>query len=70
MSLMDSKGSLTKASKELMARWEEVKNVWSDAQSREFERIYLEPLQQDMRSAVGAMEQMNQVLQGIEHDCR
>jgi hypothetical protein len=69
MSLMDSKGTLAKAAKELFARWEDVKTVWSDSQSVQFEKTYLVPLEQDVRSALTAMEQMNQVLMKIESDC-
>jgi len=69
MSLMDSKGTLSKAGKDLFARWRELQSVWSDAQSEEFEKTYLSPLEQDLRSAMGAMDQMGQVLAKIEDDC-
>jgi hypothetical protein len=69
MSLIESKGTLTTAMKELMARWREVEGVWSDAQSAEFEKAYLAPLEQDVRSALQAMDHMDQVLQRIESDC-
>ena len=36
MSLMESKGVLSKATKDLFARWYDVKGTWSDAQSQEF----------------------------------
>jgi uncharacterized protein YukE len=69
MSLTDSKGSLSKAAKELFARWYEVKDVWSDAQSQEFEKVYLSQIEQDVRGALLAMDRMSQVLQKIENDC-
>ncbi len=69
MSLNDSKGALAKAAKDLFSRWEEVKIVWSDAQSQAFEKTYLLPLQEDVRSALGAMDQMSHVLQTIKSDC-
>jgi hypothetical protein len=69
MSLNDCKGTIAGAAKDLFARWNDVKDVWSDAQSREFEKNYLLPLEQDVRSALGALDQMNQVLQTIESDC-
>ena len=69
MSLMESKGALSKSTKELFARWEDVKGVWSDAQSKEFEKVYLSQIEQDVRSALGAMDRMSHVLQKIENDC-
>ena len=69
MSLNDSKGALSQAVKDLMARWADVQAVWSDAQSQEFEKTYLAPLVQDVRSALGAMDHLNHVLLMIENEC-
>jgi hypothetical protein len=69
MSLMDSKGALSRAVKDLLFRWEQVKEVWSDDQSAAFERTFLVLIEQDVRAAMGALDQMNQVLQKIESDC-
>ena len=69
MSLMESKGALSKAAKDLFARWNDVKSIWSDAQSNEFEKTYIAQIEQDVRSALSAMDRMNQVLQKIENDC-
>ena len=69
MSLMDSKGALSKAAKDLFARWADVKSVWSDAQSAEFEKTYLFQIEQDVRSALSAFDQMGQTLQKIHSDC-
>src|SRR5262249_48333262 len=69
MSLIDSKIALSKATKELFLRWEEVKTVWTDAQAREFEKHYLFEIEQQVRSAMGALDHMSQVLIAVEHDC-
>jgi hypothetical protein len=69
MSVMDSKGGLSKATKELFAKWHGVQDIWSDAQSREFEKTVLEPLEQDVRSALGALDHLNLVIQTIHNDC-
>jgi hypothetical protein len=69
MSLLDSKAMLATATKDLLARWDDVKTVWSDAQSKAFEETYLLLIEQDVRSALGALDSMNQVLQRIESDC-
>ncbi len=69
MSVIDSKGGLSKAAKELFARWNEVRETWTDAQSREFARTFLEPLEQDVRSALSALDHLHLILQAIHNDC-
>ena len=70
MSIMDSKATLSRAAKDLSARWEEVREVWSDAQSREFEKDFLTIFEQDVRSALAAMDHVDFIIQRIEQDCR
>jgi hypothetical protein len=69
MSLMDSKGTLSSAAKELFARWENVKSIWSDAQSQAYEETYLVQIERDIRSAFGALDSMSEVISRIETDC-
>ena len=69
MSLTDSSGALSRATKDLFARWNDVKTVWDDAQSEEFEKAFIVQIEQDVRSALGALYHMNQVIQKIQHDC-
>ena len=69
MSLLESKGVLSKATKDLFNRWSDVKSTWSDAQSQEFEKLFITLIDQDVRQALGAMDHMNAVLQKIESDC-
>jgi len=69
MSLLDSKGMLSGALKDLFARWNAVQGVWNDAQSKEFEKKYLFLIEQDVRGAIGALDHMGQVLQMIQNDC-
>ncbi len=70
MSVMDSKGALARASKDLFARWDDLKSVWSDAQSAEFEKVFLSQIELDVKSALGALDQISQLISMIENDCR
>jgi hypothetical protein len=69
MSLQDSKGTLNTAAKDLFARWQDVKSVWDDAQSKEFEDHYIFQIEQDVRTAMTALDQMNGFLTKIENEC-
>ncbi len=69
MSVIDSKGGLSTAAKELFARWNDVRDIWTDAQSRDFEKTFLEPIEQDVRSALSALDHLNLFLQTVHSDC-
>ena len=63
------RAKLNEARKDLFVRWNQTKAHWDDPVSREFERTYLDPLEARLRSALGAMNHMAQVMQRLEQDC-
>ncbi len=70
MGVYEGRGGLTKATRELMLRWQETRSSWSDAVAEQFEKKYLESLEKDVKSAVGAMDQMAALLSRIRNDCQ
>jgi hypothetical protein len=69
MGVHEGMGHLSKAMKELSAHWTETKSGWADTNSREFEKKFFEPIERDLRTAVGAMDQMAVLLHQIYRDC-
>lgn len=69
MGLHEGRGRLGKSLKELLERWGETRMSWDDSVSKNFEKTYLYPLEMDMRNAVGAMDEMSQLLSKIKRDC-
>lgn len=69
MALTECSNQLVKASKDLIHHWRNVQGVWSDQQSKDFEQQVVVPIEQDVRSALDAMNHMNQVLMKIQNDC-
>ena len=69
MSLLENRGALTKAFKDLGNRWTEVRSSWQDVQADNFEKLYLWPLESEVRKAMAAMDHMNVVLNKIEREC-
>lgn len=69
MSLLESRGQLSKAMKDLVTRWAEVRSNWMDAQADNFEKTYLVQIESETRKALAAMDHMNVVLQKVEKDC-
>ena len=69
MGVYEGRGQLGKLMKQLMGQWMETKGYWDDAVSREFEEQHLQPIEQDLKSALAAMDHMAVVLQQVRRDC-
>ena len=69
MSVYESRGQITKAMKNLIMRWQETRGDWDDSVSRAFEKDFLEPLEMDVKNAMGAMDQMNGLLLQVRKEC-
>jgi hypothetical protein len=69
MGMHEGSARLGKSVKELMMRWAETRSHWNDSTSKGFENRFLVPIEQDSRKAIGAMDQMAQILQKIKHEC-
>lgn len=68
MGVYEGRGQLGKNLKDLMHKWAEVKGSWEDAQSKQFEEKFLEPLQQDLKNAMAAMDHIAVVIQQVKRD--
>ena len=69
MGVHESRGNLTKAFKDLMLRWGETKAQWDDARSEEFEKQYMFELENTLRTAGSAMDQMGILINQARRDC-
>ena len=69
MGVFEGRGQLSKSLKELINAWLDCKASWKDANADRFEKKHIIPLEQDLRSAVGAMDVMAQLLGHIRRDC-
>ena len=64
-----SAANLMAAAKELSMEWQETKNYWRDAKTREFEERFLDPLPGYISRATRAMEEVDAILKRVRHDC-
>lgn len=69
MSLYEASGTLAKAFKDLLTKWEQAKTTWDDAPAQAFERETLATLEKDVRAAAEAMDQMKLVIGAAKRDC-
>jgi hypothetical protein len=70
MSVRGGRAKLLGIMKDLMVKWDQTTDEWNDPVSREIETRYLEPLDRSVRNAMGAMEQMAQLLERAKRECR
>lgn len=55
--------------KDLRVHWQQTKEYWVDAKSREFEHKYLEELFAGVDRAVLVIDQLDKLIQKIKKDC-
>ncbi|MEY5060649.1 MAG: hypothetical protein RIS45_570 [Planctomycetota bacterium] len=69
MSLSDSKARLATAHRDLMAAWYRVSEAWHDDASRAFRERSVEPLDRTLRSAMNALDAMEETLRRVRNEC-
>jgi hypothetical protein len=69
MALQESRGKIAGGYRDLMALWGSTQVHWNDSMSHEFENKVLKPLEQDLRSAIGAMDQMAALMTQLRREC-
>ncbi len=69
MSASAASGKLRAAERDLHLRWQEVREAWQDANARQFETNYVEPLLARAHAVETALSRLVTVLQQVRHDC-
>ena len=69
MSLSSGRNMLNGALKDLLVHWDETRRRWNDPMSQALEKLFLQPLEPQVRNAAGAMEEMSQLIAQIRKDC-
>jgi hypothetical protein len=69
MSVATAKVKLTTATRDLRIRWTEATQKWNDAASRSIEKNHLEPFEARVRSALNALDTMQDTLRIMQRDC-
>lgn len=69
MGMHEGRAQLAEAMKQLHRRWLDAQFSWNDSRSKDFQENVLQPLEKDIRAALGAMDQMAALLSRIQQDC-
>ncbi len=67
---MSGNGSkLMALTRQLSAQWQQTKESWQDAKSKEFERQFIDELMAGVDKSVTVMEQVDKLVTKIRNDC-
>jgi len=69
MSMSNSKGLLTGATRQLQDRWHETRASWRDRKADDFEKLYLSELASSVAASVKVIEELERLLQKVHADC-
>lgn len=68
MSVSGGRVKVQVALKDLMAKWDLVRQYWNDDIARHFQEVTLDPLDGQIRSALTAMDKMRENLHRIKNE--
>jgi len=69
MSLNTGIANLNETRKATLARWDDVKRVWSDTNAQKFEEKVIDTIDKDLKQSLEAMAQMQITMQNVRRDC-
>ena len=69
MSLSDSKARMMSAHRDLMNAWFRVSEAWHDDSARRFRERSIEPIDRQLRSAMNALDAMEETLRRVRSEC-
>lgn len=62
-------GRLQDATKQILLRWDDTKEVWDDKRRADFEKTYLEPLEPQVRQTLDKLRRLSQVFNQAYQEC-
>ncbi|MGP0068847.1 MAG: hypothetical protein ACLQGP_35265 [Isosphaeraceae bacterium] len=65
-----SSGRLQHALKHLREQWDIAQETWTDQNARDFERLHIVPLEQNVKHAIIGMEKLSETLGKIRAQCK
>ena len=63
-------GRLQHTLKHLREQWDIAKETWADQNARDFERLHIIPLEQNVKHAIIGMEKLSETLGKIRAQCK
>jgi hypothetical protein len=69
MSVAGGRAKVQIALKDLLAKWDRVKDHWHDDVAHAFQENTIDPLENQVRSALNAMDKMREILHRMKSEC-
>jgi hypothetical protein len=69
MSVSGGRVKVQVALKDLLAKWDRVREHWNDDVARGFQEHRLDPLEGQVRAAITAMEKMRELISRTKSEC-
>ncbi len=69
VSLSDSKARMMSSHRDLMNAWHRVSEAWHDDTARHFRERSIEPIERSLRSAMNALDAMEDTLRRVRSEC-
>jgi hypothetical protein len=69
MSVDAAKAKLNRSLKDLLGHWQRTRSDWNDVRSRQFEEKVITEIEMDVRSSLGALDRMGEVVRRVRRDC-
>lgn len=69
MSVPSARAKLKDSYRVLMNTWTRTTETWNDPVSQSLHDRHLEPLETTLRSALNAMDNVNEILERVRRDC-
>ena len=69
MSIASYANKLLLLTTELSRQWHRAGSAWTDAKSQEFEKEYVDPILTGVNAAAAAIQQLDELVRKVRHDC-
>jgi uncharacterized protein YukE len=69
MSVNAAKANIVDATKQLLMRWDRLRDDWNDAASDRFQRDVIEQVQPRINQAIKAMDHAAEIMAHAKHEC-
>ena len=68
MTLISSYHQLVDMNKKVQTQWRQLREVWKDKNSEEFERQYIKTLERQMSASLGAIQELDELFSTIKNE--
>ena len=69
MSFQSSRQEILHGAKTIKNEWKSVRENWQDKKAEEFERTYIARLEREVKTALAAMDEIDELFKEIQKDC-